>query len=66
MNEKLKELPLRAGGAHYPEINPHLQEAFARLIVEECAKIVESQDVDPAFKLRMSWAIKERFGFNNG
>jgi hypothetical protein len=35
---------------------------FAELIVKKCAGIIESQDVDPAFKLRMSWAVKEHFG----
>ena len=37
-------------------------EKFAELIVRECAGIIESQDVDPSFKLRMSWAVKEYFG----
>lgn len=37
-------------------------ERFAELIVLECARIIQSQDVDPAFKNRMAWAIKERFG----
>ena len=37
-------------------------ETFAKIIVEECAKIIEAQDVDPAFKHRMSWAMKEKFG----
>ena len=35
---------------------------FAELIVEKCAGIIESQDVDPSFKLRMSWAVKKHFG----
>jgi hypothetical protein len=38
------------------------KEKFAELIVRECANIIESQDVDPSFKNRMSWAMKERFG----
>jgi hypothetical protein len=38
------------------------KEKFAELIVRECASIIESQDVDPSFKNRMSWAVKERFG----
>jgi len=42
-------------------LNP---KAFAALVVTECAKIIEAQDVDPAFKHRMSWAMKERFGVN--
>jgi len=37
-------------------------EKFAQLIVEKCAGIIESQDVDPSFKLRMSWAVKQYFG----
>jgi len=37
-------------------------EVYTRLIVKKCAGIIESQDVDPAFKLRMSWAVKEHFG----
>ena len=37
-------------------------EKFAELIVRECAGIIESQDVDPSFKLRMSWAVKQYFG----
>jgi len=37
-------------------------EKFAELIVRECAKTIEAQDVDPSFKLRMSWAIKTQFG----
>lgn len=35
---------------------------YAKLIVGECAGIIESQDVDPSFKLRMSWAVKKHFG----
>jgi len=42
-----------------PALNP---KCFATLVVEECARIIESQDVDPAFKHRMSWAVKDRFG----
>ena len=37
------------------------KEKFAELIVRECASIIESQDVDPSFKNRMSWAMKEKF-----
>jgi len=38
------------------------KEKFSELIVRECASIIESQDVDPSFKNRMSWSMKERFG----
>ena len=39
-----------------------IMKVFAELIVEKCAGIIESQDVDPSFKLRMSWAVKKHFG----
>ena len=32
--ELLKKLQLQAGGSHYPDINPQIQELFAKLIVE--------------------------------
>jgi hypothetical protein len=65
MNERFKELKTQAT-EDILGVKLLNEEYFARLIVEECAKIVESQDVDPAFKHRMSWAIKEHLGFNNG
>lgn len=34
---------------------------FARVIADECAKTIEAQDVDPAFKLRMASAVREKF-----
>jgi hypothetical protein len=72
MNERIKELAEYAriqyeqGGAKIQEPGQYYHEdvvsKFAELIVEKCAGIIESQDVDPAFKLRMSWAVKEHFG----
>jgi len=46
---------------HELEVEEHM-EKFAELIVRECAGLIESQDVDPSFKLRMSWAVKQYFG----
>jgi hypothetical protein len=43
--ELLKEFQLQAGGSHYPLINPNMQEAFARLIVKECIRAVDSADL---------------------
>jgi hypothetical protein len=34
--ELLKRLQLEAGGSHYPDINPEMQERFAKLIIQEC------------------------------
>jgi hypothetical protein len=63
MNEKIKQLAERA--YLYQEHDNFLTAAlenFAELIVQECASIIESQDVDPTFRHRMSWAMKEHFG----
>ena len=67
MNERIKELANQMFSMEqfeYAEefINDEFMEKFAELIVKKCAGIIESQDVDPAFKLRMSWAVKEHFG----
>jgi hypothetical protein len=63
MNERIKQL---AEQAHFYQADDNYftaaQEEFARLIVQECASIIESQDVDPTFRHRMSWAMKEHFG----
>lgn len=66
MNPRIRELAEQAGYqedlfgiGHWdmPECR-----RFAELIVRECASIIESQDVDPAFRHRMAWAVKQRFG----
>lgn len=31
------------------------------LVADECARIIEAQGVDPAFKGRMAWAVRDRF-----
>jgi hypothetical protein len=69
MNERIKELALEAMTyvTHNPKANKlnsgdMFDEKFAELIVRECAKTIQAQDVDPSFKNRMSWAIKKQFG----
>ena len=64
MNERIKELAIEAGDdwEHTLKEDREFLEKFAKLIVRECAKTIESQDVDPSFKNRMSWAIKTKFG----
>lgn len=49
MNQKLKELSLEAGGSHYPSVNPALQEAFARLIINECIDAVNNTNKHHAY-----------------
>ena len=61
MNERIKELAKQAGWNGFEALDER-NEKFAQLIVRECAKTIESQDVDPSFKNRMSWAIKTKFG----
>ena len=64
MNERIRQLAEQAGDDwdHTLESDKEFLEKFAELIVEKCAGIIESQDVDPSFKLRMSWAVKQYFG----
>ena len=65
MNEQIRELAKQADldwHKHWNDDESNRLEKFAELIVEQCAGIIESQDVDPSFKLRMSWAVKEYFG----
>jgi hypothetical protein len=62
MSEQVKELFLKS----LDDNQEFCYQRFAKLIVEECAGIIESQDVDPSFKLRMSWAVKQYFGVENG
>ena len=69
MNERIKELAEQAENYAHEQNDKfglsykrEYDEKFAELIVEQCAGIIESQDVDPSFKLRMSWAVKQYFG----
>jgi hypothetical protein len=48
MNSKLSQLSLMAGGSHYPSINPDMQEAFARLIINECIQAVANTNTHHA------------------
>jgi hypothetical protein len=47
MNKVLTEMSLQAGGSHYPGINTHLQEAFAKMIVEKCAELASQPSSYP-------------------
>lgn len=62
MNERIKALSEQAEvwvTKQHCEIDSDI---FAKLIVRKCAEIIEAQDVDPSFKLRMSCAVKQYFG----
>ena len=45
--ELLKRLQLQAGGSHYPDINPQIQQKFAELIVAECMEVFSKDLPDP-------------------
>ena len=68
MNKRIRKLAEQAGYKPLPgfDFANSLEETylkkFAELIVQECSGVITSQDVDPAFKNRMAWAIKEHFG----
>lgn len=47
--ELIKKLQLQAGGSHYPSINPDMQMAFAKLILNECIDAVRNTDTTHAF-----------------
>jgi hypothetical protein len=70
MNERIQELAVQAGlnapyGSDHEGLRDFDYKKFAELIVQECAGIIESQDVDPTFRHRMAWAVKQRFGVNH-
>ena len=50
MNKELiKDFQLQAGGSHYPNINPDIQLAFAKLIVNECLSAVAATPTTAAY-----------------
>jgi hypothetical protein len=71
--ELLKEFQLRAGGSHYPTINPAMQTAYAEQIVKYCIDLVENtelkdmvlttyqQDFARGVKERIVKQIREQF-----
>ena len=42
MKEIYKEIALKTGGSHYPEVGGQLLEQFADELVRSCAKLIES------------------------
>jgi len=64
--ELLRKLQLQAGGSHYPDINPQIQEKFAELIVGECSRIaddwVNNEDNGenyPSDKIKQHFGVEE-------
>jgi hypothetical protein len=71
MNPVLKNFSLQAGGSHYPSINPNMQEAFAKMIIEKCAELADNDPIDRragcGYETKTAGQrIKEYFGIKNG
>lgn len=49
MKEIIKELALRAGGSHYPEVGGYLLEKFADLLLEQVIEVVENTPTTHAY-----------------
>ena len=64
MNPVLKNFSLQAGGSHYPSINPKMQEAFAKMIIEKCAELASQPSSQPYDSY--SDMILAHFGMHNG
>lgn len=42
--EKVTDLALQAGGAHYPEVNRMQLDAYTKLVINECLQAVDEAD----------------------
>ncbi len=77
MNERIKELALKAGGGlsciaepleHPWKFSEQELETFAELIVKECAAVIDEEALEDEVDFAMrrmescSWLIKEHFG----
>ena len=64
MHPILHNFSLQAGGSHYPTVNPQMQEAFARMIIETCAELA-NRDSPAPFESHGD-LIRNYFGLDNG
>ena len=62
MSPKIKELALRAGGSHYPEVGGETLEKFAELVVRECAALFPMTFTDEQYQRRIDKTILKHFG----
>ena len=56
MNKKFKHLSLMAGGAHYPSINPDMQQKFGESIVLKILERID-KEIELAHKYDEPYAI---------
>lgn len=75
MHPTLHNFSLRAGGSHYPSINPKMQQAFGNMIVEECIRLAEQEEdrflemgeTDLAYAMQnYQLLLRQHFGIDNG
>jgi hypothetical protein len=71
MRKEFEHLALLAGGSHYPTVNPKMQEAFARMIIDKCAEIADHDPIDRSagcgyITKTAGQRIKEYFGIEDG
>ena len=63
MNEKLFNLALQAGGSHYPHVNSMQLEKFAKLLIDECCKVMNDTNcgyfVRTSYDQNLAKAVKE-------
>ena len=56
MNENIKRLALEAGGSTYPDVNSMQLQYFARLLLDECIDIIQSNS---KYAQEHNWPISE-------
>ena len=56
MNENIKRLALEAGGCTYPDVNSMQLQYFARLLLDECIDIIQSNS---KYAQEHNWPISE-------
>ena len=57
MNERIKELLLKAGWDGYEALDERNQK-FAELIVKECAKVADSEWADPGHQIKQHFGVE--------
>ena len=56
MNENIKRLALEAGGCTYPDVNSMQLQYFARLLLDECIDIIQSNS---KYAQEHNWPVSE-------
>ena len=64
LNPILHNFSLQAGGSHYPTVNPQMQEAFAKMIIEKCAELADQESSAPFDTY--GDLIRNHFGLDHG